>query len=127
MDSRPVTTAGAAPAGRDVVHRVVPEASASTDLGTRIDAEPLSALAARMDNAGDLRERARHWRRAAQDTRDECTLLVRVSGLSWRAPSAEAFRRLVSRRVRELRDLAEREEAVAELLDRIAEAAERAA
>ena len=80
-----------------------------------------------MDSTGDLRDRARRWRLAAEETRAECAILVGVSGLSWRAPSADAFRRLISRRVRELRSLAEREEAVADLLDRIAETAERAA
>lgn len=54
-------------------------------------------------------------------------MLVEVSELSWRSPSAEEFRRLISRRVRELRELADREDAVADLLDRVAESAELAA
>ena len=87
----------------------------------------MRALAVHMDNSVELKERAQHWRRVAQETRAECTMLMSVSELSWRAPSADAFRRLISRRVRELRGLAEREEAVADLLDRIAETAEQAA
>lgn len=88
---------------------------------------PLQALAVRMVDTGDLRERARRWRLAAQDTRAECTMLVKVSELSWRSPSAQEFRQVISRRLRELRDLAEREDAVADLLDRVAVEAERAA
>lgn len=52
---------------------------------------------------------------------------MRVSELSWRAPSAAEFRRIVALRLRELHDLAGREDAVADLLDRVADAAERAA
>lgn len=52
---------------------------------------------------------------------------MRVSELSWRAPSAAEFRRIVAVRVRELRELAEREEAVADLLERVADSAGRAA
>lgn len=87
----------------------------------------LRALAVRMVDAGDLRERARRWRRAAEDTRRECTMLVKVSEMSWRAPSAGEFQRLIRTRVRELRELAEREDAVADLLDRVAAEAEQAA
>lgn len=54
-------------------------------------------------------------------------MLLKVSELSWRAPSAEGFRRLITTRVRELRELAEREDAVADLLDRVADHAEQAA
>lgn len=80
-----------------------------------------------MVNASDLRERARRWRVAAEATRQECVVLGRVSELSWRGPSSAEFRRLIGVRVRELRDLAEREDSVADLLDRVAETAERAA
>lgn len=88
---------------------------------------PLWALAVRMVDTGDLRERARRWRVAAEDTRAECAMLLKVSELSWRSPSAQEFRQVISRRVRELRDLAEREDAVADLLDRVAVEAEQAA
>ncbi|EAQ00315.1 hypothetical protein JNB_09089 [Janibacter sp. HTCC2649] len=87
----------------------------------------LRALAVRMVNTGDLRERARRWRIAAEDTRAECAMLRKVAELSWRAPSAEQFRRVITTRVRELRELAEREDAVADLLDRVADSAEQAA
>lgn len=87
----------------------------------------LQELAVGMVNTGDLRERARRWRLAADATRAECTMLTKVSELSWRSPSAQEFRRLIARRVRELRVLAEREDAVADLLDRVAGEAERAA
>lgn len=87
----------------------------------------LWALAVRMVDAADLRERARRWRLAAEATRQECVVLVRVSELSWRAPSALEFRRLIGVRVRELRELADREDSVADLLDRVADAAGRAA
>ncbi|MFC7487379.1 hypothetical protein ACOCJ7_19390 [Knoellia sp. CPCC 206453] len=80
-----------------------------------------------MTNTGDLRGRAQHWRLAAQDTRAESAMLLTVSELSWRAPSAERFRVLIRTRVRELRELAEREDAVADLLDRVADRAEQAA
>ncbi|KGN33982.1 hypothetical protein N802_08845 [Knoellia sinensis KCTC 19936] len=80
-----------------------------------------------MNGAEELRVRAGRWRLAAEATRAELRLLVGVSELSWRSSSAEEFRRLISRRVRELRELAEREDAVADLLDRVASEAERAA
>lgn len=80
-----------------------------------------------MVNTGDLRERARGWRLAADATRAECRLLVSVSELSWRSASAQEFRQVLARRVRELRELAEREDAVADLLDRVATEAEKAA
>lgn len=54
-------------------------------------------------------------------------MLAGVAELSWRGPSAAEFRRVVAVRLNELRDLADREDAVADLLDRVAEAAERAA
>lgn len=54
-------------------------------------------------------------------------MLRQVAELSWRSPSAAEFRRVLDIRVRELRDLAEREDAVADLLDRVADSAERAA
>lgn len=54
-------------------------------------------------------------------------MLRKVAELSWRAPSAEQFRRVITTRVRELRELAEREDAVADLLDRVADSAEQAA
>lgn len=54
-------------------------------------------------------------------------MLTKVSQLSWRAPSADHFRQVIARRVRELRELAQREDAVADLLDRVAAEAERAA
>lgn len=84
-------------------------------------------LAVRMVTTGNLRERARRWRLAAEDTRAESAMLLKVSQLSWRAPSAEEFRRLIQTRVRELRELADREDAVADLLDRVAAEAEQAA
>ncbi|MFW5472531.1 hypothetical protein ACOCJ5_04410 [Knoellia sp. CPCC 206450] len=80
-----------------------------------------------MIDAGELRRRAGRWRLAADTTRRECAVLVRVAELSWRSPSAAEFRRVVDVRLRELHDLADREEAVADLLDRVADAAERAA
>ncbi|MEO6019711.1 MAG: hypothetical protein ABIP45_05610 [Knoellia sp.] len=80
-----------------------------------------------MTNAGNLRERARRWRIAAERTRAEGALLSMVSDLSWRSPSADAFRRTLSRRSRELYGLAEREDSVADLLDRLAEVCEQAA
>lgn len=80
-----------------------------------------------MVDAADLRQRARRWRLAAEATRQECVVLVRVSELSWRSPSAAEFRRLIAVRVRELRELAEREDSVADLLERVAESAERVA
>lgn len=80
-----------------------------------------------MVDTGDLRERARRWRVAAQDTRAECDMLVKVAEVSWRSSSAQEFRRVIARRLRELRDLADREDAVADLLDRVAGEAERAA
>ncbi|CAN7184814.1 hypothetical protein [Knoellia sp. LjRoot47] len=60
-------------------------------------------------------------------TRQECVVLRHVGELSWRSPSAAEFRAIIEVRLRELRDLAEREDAVADLLDRVADAAERAA
>lgn len=54
-------------------------------------------------------------------------MLVKVSEVSWRSPSAQEFRRVIAGRLRELRDLADREDAVADLLDRIAGEVERAA
>lgn len=54
-------------------------------------------------------------------------MLRHVGELSWRSPSAAEFRAIIEVRLRELRDLAEREDAVADLLDRVADAAERAA
>ncbi|GAA4119426.1 hypothetical protein GCM10022415_19460 [Knoellia locipacati] len=54
-------------------------------------------------------------------------MLRQVAELSWRSPSAAEFRRVLEVRLRELRDLAEREDAVADLLDRVADTAERAA
>ncbi|KGN30686.1 hypothetical protein N798_10090 [Knoellia flava TL1] len=80
-----------------------------------------------MIDAGDLRRRAGRWRQATDTTRRECAVLVRVSELSWRSPSAAEFRRIIDVRLRELHDLAAREDAVADLLDRVADAAERAA
>ena len=81
----------------------------------------------RMVDAADLRRRAGRWREAAEVTRQECTVLRRVAELSGRSPSAAEFRRIIEVRLRELRDLAEREDAVADLLDRVADTAERAA
>lgn len=80
-----------------------------------------------MVDAADLRQRAHRWRQAAEVTRQECVVLRQVAELSWRSPSAVEFRRVLDIRVRELRDLAEREDAVADLLDRVADSAERAA
>ncbi|MFC7489924.1 MULTISPECIES: hypothetical protein [unclassified Knoellia] len=80
-----------------------------------------------MVTTGELRERAQRWRVAAQDTRAECEVLRHVSGLSWRSPSAQEFRQVISRRITELQALAEREDAVADLLVRVAESAELAA
>lgn len=80
-----------------------------------------------MNTATDLRERAARWRLAAETTRTEMAALLSMSAISWRAPSADAFRRVVSVRVRELRELAEREDAVAALLERVASEAEQAA
>ena len=54
-------------------------------------------------------------------------MLLKVAEMSWRAPSANEFRRVIRTRVRELRELADREDAVADLLDRVAAAAEQAA
>lgn len=88
---------------------------------------PLWELAVRMVNTGDLREWARRWRLAAEDTRAECSMLLKVSEISWRSPTAAEFRQVIARRVRELRELAEREDAVADLLDRVAVEAEKAA
>jgi hypothetical protein len=79
-----------------------------------------------VDTAG-LRERAKRWRLAADASRAECRLLAGVAELSWRGPSAAEFARVVGVRLREMRDLAEREDAVADLLDRLAERVERAA
>ncbi|KGN38339.1 hypothetical protein N803_10685 [Knoellia subterranea KCTC 19937] len=53
--------------------------------------------------------------------------LVRLAELTWRAPTADAFRRNIAVRVRELRELAAREDAVADLLDRVATESARAA
>ena len=72
-------------------------------------------LSVRMVDAADLRRRAGRWREAAEVTRQECTVLRRVAELSWRSPSAAEFRRIIEVRLRELRDLAEREDAVADL------------
>ena len=88
---------------------------------------PLRALAFGMVNTEDLRARAHRWRLAADGTRAECAMLVKVSELSWRSPSAGEFRRLIACRLRELRELADREDAVADLLERVAESAELAA
>lgn len=54
-------------------------------------------------------------------------MLLRVSEISWRSPTAAEFRQVISRRIRELRELADREDAVADLLDRVATEAEKAA
>lgn len=80
-----------------------------------------------MDTVVDLRDRAARWRHAAETTRTELAALMAMSEISWRAPSAEEFRRVVSVRVRELRELAECEDSVARLLDRLATEAERVA
>ena len=80
-----------------------------------------------MVDAEDLRRRAGRWREAAEVTRQECVVLRQVAELSWRSSSAAEFRRVLEVRLRELRDLAEREDAVADLLDRVADTAERAA
>ncbi|WP_404380752.1 hypothetical protein LL946_11470 [Knoellia locipacati] len=74
-----------------------------------------------------LRERAARWRLAADTTRQECRMLAGVTELSWRGPSSVEFRRAVAGRLREMHELAEREDSVADLLDRLADAAERAA
>ncbi len=87
----------------------------------------LREFAVRMVDTRDLRERAQRWRLAAQDTRAECEMLRKVSEVSWRSPSAQEFRHAISRRVAELQELAQREDAVADLLDRVAETAELAA
>ncbi|WP_035903783.1 hypothetical protein [Knoellia subterranea] len=80
-----------------------------------------------MTTAGDLRARAARWRLAAETTRREVASLVRLAELTWRAPTADAFRRNIAVRVRELRELAAREDAVADLLDRVATESARAA
>ncbi|WP_170070170.1 hypothetical protein [Knoellia remsis] len=50
-----------------------------------------------------------------------------MAQLSWRGRTADEFRRVISVRVRELRELGEREDAVADLLDRVADRVEQAA
>ncbi|PRY59360.1 hypothetical protein BCF74_11097 [Knoellia remsis] len=80
-----------------------------------------------MVDATDLRSRARRWRRSAERTREEVGTLGVVAQLSWRGRTADEFRRVISVRVRELRELGEREDAVADLLDRVADRVEQAA
>lgn len=80
-----------------------------------------------MNEATELRVRAAGWRRTAEVTRVEVVALRSVAAMTWRGESADVFRRVLGQRIRELRDLAEREDAVAELLDRLAAVVERAA
>jgi len=80
-----------------------------------------------MDEATELRRRACRWRQMSEVTRAEVGVLRTVGPLTWRGESAAAFREVLARRVRELAELAAREDAVADLLDRLAVAAEQAA
>lgn len=80
-----------------------------------------------MDEAGELRRRAARWRHSAEVTRAEAARLRRVGPIGWRGNAAAAFREVLGRRVRELGELAEREDALADLLDRLAAAVEQAA
>lgn len=80
-----------------------------------------------MDGASEMRGRAGRWRRLAEVTLGEVQLLRQVGGIAWRGDSAAAFRDVLGRRVRELEELAEREEAVADLLDHLAAVVEQAA
>lgn len=80
-----------------------------------------------MDEATELRLRAARWRQTAEATRAETGALQAVGAMTWRGESAHAFREVLGRRVDELRDLAEREDAVAAMLDRLAAVVERAA
>ncbi|MFW5468499.1 hypothetical protein ACOCJ4_00470 [Knoellia sp. CPCC 206435] len=80
-----------------------------------------------MSDATELRRRAGRWRQLAEVTRGEVVLLRRVREIAWRGSSAAAFRDVLGRRVEELVELAEREDSVADLLDRVAAAVEQAA
>lgn len=80
-----------------------------------------------MDGAAELRRRAGRWREQAEVTRAELRVLRAVGALAWRGNSAAAFRGVLARQVRELVQLAESEDAVADLLDRLAAAVEQAA
>ena len=80
-----------------------------------------------MGDATELRRRAGRWRQLAEVTRAEVLLLRRVREIAWRGDSAAAFRDVLGRRVGELVDLADREDSVADLLDRVAAAVEQAA
>lgn len=80
-----------------------------------------------MSDATGLRRRAGRWRELAEVTRGEVAVLRGVHAVAWRGDSAAAFRVVLARRVRELVDLAEREDSVADLLDRLAAAMEQAA
>ncbi|KGN43123.1 hypothetical protein [Knoellia aerolata] len=80
-----------------------------------------------MNEASELRRRAARWRATAEVTRTEMRTLRTLATLTWRGESAGAFREVLGRRVRELGELADREDAVADLLDRVAAVVEQAA
>ena len=80
-----------------------------------------------MDEATELRHRAGRWRQTAEATRAELGALRSVGAITWRGVSADAFRQVLGRRMAELRELAEREDAVAAMLDRLAAVVEQAA
>lgn len=80
-----------------------------------------------MDQATELRRRAGRWRLAAEATRAELRALRSVGAITWRGESADAFRQVLGRRMAELRELAEKEDAVATMLERLAAVVEQAA
>lgn len=88
---------------------------------------PLREWDVDMDEATELRRRAARWRQTAEVTRAETVALRSVGAMTWRGESADVFRRVLARRVGELRELAEREDAVAAMLDRLAAVVEQAA
>jgi uncharacterized protein YukE len=88
---------------------------------------PVGEWDADMDEARELRLRAGRWRAMADVTRAELRVLRTAGPSTWRGESAGAFREVLSRRVRELAELADREDAVADLLDRLAAVVEQAA
>lgn len=80
-----------------------------------------------MDEATELRRRAASWRRTAEVTRAELAALRSVGATTWRGGSADVFREVLGRRISELRELADREDALAAMLDRVAAVVEQAA